>query len=481
MNEPKTLQATEVTTADVDTLMSKLGDTEVQSALKDFITTVGKKGAVYKVNPATVDQCISDIDAIISAQMDAILHDKDFKALEASWRGLQTLVQGATFERPVRFALLDISKEELSGDFEGAEEGIETSEFYKKIYQRYNLAGGHPYTAIISDYQFSNSAADIKLLTHMATMGELVQVPFIGNAQPEFFGHTNFNEVIDDRHLKERMKEDDEYILWNNFRDDDRSKYVGLAMPRFLGRLSYGQGNDETTKSFNYTEGAKKDSDYLWCNASFALAKNIIKSFEKWGWSTKVVGTDSGGRVENLPMPTYDDGGQKKAKIPIEVALGMDNEKILCELGFIPLVHWDRSNYAVFFELPSAQRPKVIKDNAEATRDYAVGARLQYVMLVTRIAHYLKYRQLKFVGKNAGAGEIKADLQKWLDTLVSDVPTADEETAARYPLRSCEVEVKESEDKPGFFHVSVTLRPHVSIVGMEVNLRLAAYQEKPKE
>lgn len=482
MNEPKVMPGTQVTTADVDTLMGKLQDMEVQNALKDFITKLGKESAVYKVNPAAVDQCISDIDTVISAQMDAILHHEDFQAVEASWRGLQTLVQSATFERPVRFMLLDISKDELYADLEGAamDEGLETSEFYKKIYKPYNTAGGHPFTAIVSDYQFSNSAGDVKMLNHMAAMGELVQIPFIGNAKAEFFGHKNFHDVMDDRHLKERMKDDDEYVAWRTFRDDDRSKYVGLAMPRFLGRLTYGPDN-ETTKSFNYTEGTRQDGDYLWCNASFAVAKNIVKSFEKWGWSTKVVGADTGGQVENLPVPTYDDGGQKKTKVPVEVTLGMDNEKVLCELGFIPLVYWDRSNYAVFFEMPSTQRPPVIKDNAEATRDFAVGARLQYVMLVTRIAHYLKYRQLKFVGRNAGSGEIKADLKKWLDTLVADVPSPDDETAAKHPLRSYEIEVNESENKPGFFHVAVTLRPHVSIIGMEVNLRLAAYHEKPKE
>ena len=41
----------------------------------------------------------------------------------------------------------------------------------------------------------------------------------------------------------------------------------------------------------------------LWCNASIALASNMVKSFEKWGWSVKIVGVDSGGKVENLPIP----------------------------------------------------------------------------------------------------------------------------------------------------------------------------------
>ena len=47
----------------------------------------------------------------------------------------------------------------------------------------------------------------------------------------------------------------------------------------------------------------------------FALASNMVKSFEKWGWSVKIVGVDSGGKVENLTgTPTYEEHGQKKLK-----------------------------------------------------------------------------------------------------------------------------------------------------------------------
>jgi len=143
-------------------------------------------------------------------------------------------------------------------------------------------------------------------------------------------------------------------------------------------------------------------------------------------------------------------------------------------MGFIPLAHWDRTDYACFFEVPSNNRPKVIKNDAEATANYSVGARLQYTMLVTRIAHYLKYRQLSFVGKNAGAGEIEKDLKTWLDTLVADYPNAPENVIAERPLRSYGLNVEELKEKPGFFQISCEFRPHVAITGMDVKLRLVA-------
>jgi type VI secretion system protein ImpC len=280
---------------------------------------------------------------------------------------------------------------------------------------------------------------------------------------------------MNNRFLTEQLNDSAEYTAWRSFRDDDRSKYIGLALPRFLGRLPY-SAEAEPTKNFNYTENVYREGkDHsLWSPASYALASNMIKSFEKWGWSVKIVGVDSGGRVESLPTPTYEEHGQKKLKVPVEASVGQAKDQELCDLGFIPLAHWDRTDYACFFEVPSTNRPKEIKNDPEASANYQVGARLQYTMLVTRIAHYLKYRQLSFVGKNAGAGEIEKDLKTWLDTLVADYPNAPENVIAERPLRSYNLHVEELKEKPGFFQISCEFRPHVAITGMDVKLRLVA-------
>lgn len=467
------------TKTSVDTLLNLL-DTEQRSAVQEFIGRIGKEHEVQRINAALLDAYIADIDKVISAQMDEILHNKDFQELESTWRGLHFIVQQAEFSKPVKFELLDCPKAELFDDLENAAmgEGYEKeSALYHHIYwNAYDKVGGHPYTAILADYQFDKGAQDVKFLQHLSILGETAQLPFISNASSNFFGHEDMGKVMNDRFLVERIKEAPEYTAWRAFRDDDRSKYVGLCLPRFLGRLPYGPESDPT-KNFNYTEGVYREGkdNSLWCNASYALASNMVRSFEQWGWSVKIVGVDSGGRVENLPTPTYEEGGQKKVKVPVEASVGQAKDSELCQLGFIPLAHWDRTDYACFFEVPSTQRAKEIKNDAEATANYSVGARLQYTMLVTRIAHYLKYRQLRFVGKNAGAGEIEADLKKWLDMLVADFPNPQEKVIAERPLRSYQLQVQELPEKPGFFQITAEFRPHVAIIGMDINLRLVAF------
>jgi type VI secretion system protein ImpC len=478
--EKKTEQETQVEETSVEKLVDMLDTEEKKGAVAELIGRIGKEAEVFRVGGALIDSYIAEIDKALSTQMDEILHHDDFQALESTWRGLHFLVQNTEFSKTVKYELLDVTKDELYEDLNEAAlgEGYEKdSGLWHHIYWgAYDKVGGHSYTAIISDFEILNNPQDIKLLQHLSAMGEAAQIPFIANASSKFFGEENMGDVMNNRFLKEQINDGAEYTAWRAFRDDDRSKYIGLALPRFLGRLPYNPKEDPT-KNFNYTEGIYREGkdNSLWCKSSFAMASNMIRSFENWGWSVKLVGVDSGGIVENLPTPTYEEHGQTKLKVPVEASVGQAKDFELSEMGFIPLAHWDRTDYACFFEVPSVQRPKVIKNDPEATANYSVGARLQYTFLVTRIAHYLKYRQLRFVGANKGAAEIQEDLTNWLNTITSDQPSAPEEVIAERPLRSFQLDVKELEEKPGFFQITAEFRPHIAITGMDIALRLVAY------
>lgn len=476
--QKKTDQEVEVSV--VESLVTMLDTDEKKGAVAELIHQVGKEAEVHRVSGALIDSYIAEIDKVLSAQMDEILHHDEFQDLESTWRGLHFLVQNTEFSKSVKYELLDVTKEELFEDLNEAAmgEGYEKdSGLWHHIYWgAYDKVGGHSYTAMLGDYQFNNTAQDIKLMQHLSVLGESAQLPFIANAGSEFFGEKDFTEVMNNRFLKEQINDGAEYTAWRAFRDDERSKYVSLTLPRFLGRLPYNPKEDPT-KNFNYDEGIYKGGkdNSLWCNASFALASNMVKSFEKWGWSVKLVGVDSGGIVENLPTPTYEEHGQTKLKVPMEASVGQAKDYELAELGFISLAHWDRTDYACFFEVPSVQRAKVIKNDPEATANYSVGARMQYTLLVTRIAHYLKYRQLRFVGSNKNASEIKEDLSNWLKSITSDQPSAPESLIAERPLRSFDLQVHELPEKPGFFQIEAEFRPHVAITGMDISLRLVAY------
>lgn len=460
----------------IDQIIAVL-ETDVQRlAIQEFIDLIPKESEIPPINKDFFDSFISQIDKVLSAQMDEIIHHDSFRALEATWRGLKFLFSHIDFRTyPIKISILDATKQEIFNDFEQAANGDgyakESVLFHHIYWNAYDRIGTHPYTAMILDYSFDNTANNIKLLKYLSVLGETAQLPVVGNVDVSFFGRAKWGEVMRDRGLANTLKDNPEYFAWWAFRDDERAKYIGLALPRFLGRLSYGPETDPT-KQFNYIEKIYADnSDYsLWINSSFALAVNFVRCFAEWGWSVKMVGRDSGGKVENLPTSTIEgNNGQQVRKAPIEIVLATNQEMELSSLGFIPFVYWKDTDYGCFFELPSVQKPAIIKADQETTAINAVASRLQFTLFTTRLVHYLNYWLLSSVGRNVGAGEIRHELSSWLNNLVADFPNPDEKIIARHPLRSYAIGVTEID--LGFFEITLEFRPHIAIPGMDLNLR----------
>src|ERR1700759_3183363 len=66
---------------------------EVASAVQTLVTQALQDSSLVKDDViGTVEEMIARIDEKLSAQMNAILHAKEFQQLESSWRGLHYLV-----------------------------------------------------------------------------------------------------------------------------------------------------------------------------------------------------------------------------------------------------------------------------------------------------------------------------------------------------------------------------------------------------
>ena len=112
------------------------------------------------VKKRLVDRMIAEIDMKLSEQMDEILHHPDFQALEASWRGLQLLVDRTNFRENIKIELLNVSRQDLLDDFEDSPETTQSG-LYKHIYSaEYGQFGGQPVGAIICLLYTSPSPRD---------------------------------------------------------------------------------------------------------------------------------------------------------------------------------------------------------------------------------------------------------------------------------------------------------------------------------
>lgn len=431
-------------------------------------------GDAYK----SIAAIISEIDRKLSEQINLILHHNEFQSLEGAWRGLNYLVTNTETDEKLKLRFMDISKNELRRNMKRYK-GVawDQSPLFKKVYEEeYGQLGGEPYGCLVADYYFDHTAPDVDLLSSIAKVAASAHVPFITGAAPSVLQMESWQELSNPRDLTKIFTQNLEYAAWNSLRQSEDSRYIGLAMPRFLSRLPYGvRTNPVDHFDFEETTDGADHSKYVWSNAAYAMAANINRSFKEYGWCTLIRGVESGGVVEGLPSHTFptDDGGVDM-KCPTEIAISDRREAELAKNGFIPLVHRKNTDYAAFIGAQSLQKPAEYYD-PDATANANLSARLPYMFACSRFAHYLKC----IVRDKIGSFKERDDMQRWLNDWVMNYVDGDPanstlETKARRPLAAAEVVVEDVEGNPGYYQAKFFLRPHFQLEGLTVSLRMVA-------
>ena len=426
------------------------------------------------INKRLVDQMIAEIDKKLSKQVDAILHHPEVQNLESSWRGLKLLIDRTDFRENIKIEILHITKNELSDDFEFAPEIVQSG-LYKQVYSSgYGQFGGEPVGAIIGNYTFGPSSPDIKLLSNVAAVSAMAHAPFISAAGHEFFSVESYLDLPNLNDVKD-IFESPRYTKWRSLRESEDARYLGLTMPRFLLRSPY-DPVENPARNFEYIENVSDSHEnYLWGNTAFALASRITDSFAKFRWCPNIIGPQSGGAVEDLPVHLFESMGELQAKIPTEILITDRKEYELAEEGFIALTMRKDSDNAAFFSANSVQMPKVFpktKEGMEAQTNYKLGTQLPYMFIINRLAHYIKVLQREQIGSWKERQDLERELNTWLKQYIADQENPPSEVRSRRPLRAAKIEVTDVEGDPGWYQVTLAVRPHFKYMGANFELSL---------
>ena len=412
--------------------------------------------------------------------MDEILHHGDFKKLESAWRSLNFLVERTDFRENIKIEILHVTKDELLEDFEDAPDVVKSG-LYKTVYtEEYGQFGGKPYGVLIGNYEFDADLQDVRLLQHIAAVAAMSHTPFIAATSANFFGIDDYNTLPNLKDIKLIM-EGPRYTKWQSFRETEDARYVGLTLPRFLLRLPYRQ-DTKPVKSFNYQESVSASHEnYSWGNSAFAFASRVGDSFAKYRWCANIVGPQGGGAVEYLPLHQYEAMGAIQTKIPTEVLVSERREFELAEEGFIALTMRKGSDNAAFFSANSVQKPKYFgggKEDKEAELNYKLGLQLPYIFVISRLAHYLKVIQRENIGTGKERGDLELELNNWIRQYVSDMDNPMPGVRSRRPLRQALIVVEEVSGEPGWYRVSLKIRPHFKYMGAYFTLSLVGKLDK---
>ncbi|MDQ3744788.1 MAG: type VI secretion system contractile sheath large subunit [Acidobacteriota bacterium] len=435
--------------------------------------------AVGEDTVASINQRIAQIDKLLTDQLNEILHDPEFQRLEASWRGLHYLVSNTETSTTLKLRLLNATKGEVLTDLERAVEFDQSVQFKQLYEEEYGTFGGHPYSVLIGDYEFSRHPQDIAWLEKISSVAAAAHAPFVAAASPKLFDMDSFTELGNPRDLA-KIFESTELVKWRSFRESEDSRYVALTLPHILLRLPYGP-DTKPVEEFDFREDVdgRDHSKYLWGNAAYAMGVRITNAFAQYKWTAAIRGVEGGGIVEGLPTHTFrTDEGDVALKCPTEIAITDRREKELNDLGFISLVHCKNTDYAAFFAGQTAQKPKVY-NTPQATANARVSSQLPYILAASRFAHYIKAIMRDKIGSFMTRENVEKYLNTWIANYVLLNDNASQASKASYPLREARVDVYDIPGKPGCYRATVFLRPHFQLEELTASIRLVAELPPP--
>jgi type VI secretion system protein ImpC len=447
----------------------------MRGAFDEFLGQLVKPNQVLSRDvESTIKYWIGEIDKKLSDQLNDVMHHPDFQRLEGSWRGLHYLVHESETSEFLKIRVLNVTKRELFKDLERAVE-FDQSTLFKKVYEEeYNQLGGQPFGMLLGDYEFGRTPEDVSLMKMISGVAATAHAPFVAAASPKMFRLESYTDLPTPRDLAKIFSTVD-YAAWNSFRETEDSRYVALTLPRVLSRLPYGR-DFKTVDEFNFEESVdgQDHSKYLWMNAAWAYGARVTAAFAVDGWFGRTRGVEGGGKVEGLPVHTFatDEGGVAM-KCPTEVLISDSRELELSTLGFLPLLHCKNRDFAAFLGAQTCQKPKKFYQDA-ATANADLSTKLNFMLCVSRFAHYLKVMARDKIGSYMDVHNCQRWLNDWIANYVCDPTIAGEEMKAKRPLADARIDVEEVPGRPGWYQAVAYLRPHLQLEGINASMRLVA-------
>jgi type VI secretion system protein ImpD/type VI secretion system protein ImpC len=417
-----------------------------------------------------LDRDIAALDAMLSAQLDAVLHAARLRRLEGSWRGLAWLVDrlpGAGGR--VRLKLLSARWAELCRDLERAVE-FDQSQVFKAIYEReFGIAGGEPFGLIAADYEIRHFPAlghptdDVGALTAFAAIAAAAFAPIVFAASPALVGLDSFAEAAPAFDLTDALG-GPEHARWRNAAALEDMRFLCVALPRVLGRAPWPDDGSRVDR-FRYRGHAAGAEQRVWTTPVYGLAAAAVRAFDRYAWPGEVRGAEPqedaiGGVLDGLPYERFpSDPLGPPPRAPLDLALTDEQERQVSDGRLVPLSALEGLAEASFGALPALHRPPRM-NSAIAEANQRLSTQINTLLCVSRFAHCIKLMGRDMVGSSREAPEVEYELQRWLDRFVSGLGSGGAEVTAKYPLMDAKVEVREKRDKPGVYGCTVHLRPH---------------------
>jgi type VI secretion system ImpB/VipA family protein len=257
-----------------------------------------------------------------SALMNSVLHHPDFQALESAWTGLDWLLRRATKSSQVEVMVLDASLAEVAADLQASEDLAVSGLHQLLIDKAVRGPKGEPWAVLVGNYVFDLTGEHADLLGRLAKIVSQTNAPFVTTVNPKVLDKSFALGPYDAR-------------AWQALRQLPEATLLGLAVPRFLLRLPYGE-NTKSVDKFSYEEmpQAPERNNYLWGNPALGCAALLAQAFHKQGWAAKPGAVLD---LEDLPIHVFTVDGDEDVTLA-EAWLARPQTEQLVKLGIMPFL-----------------------------------------------------------------------------------------------------------------------------------------------
>jgi type VI secretion system protein ImpD len=442
-------------------------------------------------NPATradlvawIDRLITAIDAAVSVQVNGILHHPRLQALEARWRGLAYLLQVIQEVPGAKLKILPASWGELCRDLDRAVE-FDQSRLFRVVYSdEFDMPGGEPFGLMVGDYTVMHRPTvdcptdDVAALHAIAAIAAAAFCPFVMSCRPALLGLDHFEDLDLLPNLAPSHQGPD-FARWRGLRSLADARFLGVVLPRVLMRLPYRRHDRSRIDGFTFEEEITGSGhEFLWGNAAFALAGVVLRAYARSGWFADLRGApedaEGGGLVADLPTLSFStDRPGIAVQPPVDIRLTSAQERMISELGLIPIVPLPYTPYLVFNTNSSLHQPQAY-DRPSAMQNARLSAMLQYVLCASRLAHHMKGKMRDQIGRLVNADALEHLLSDWLSQYCLGNDDASADIKARFPLRAAQARVFEVAGRPGVLKCVLHLQPHFQLDDVAATFHLVA-------
>jgi type VI secretion system ImpC/EvpB family protein len=435
-----------------------------------------------------VDRDVAAIDALISAQLDAILHHPRLQRLEGSWRGLAWMVAGFDPAARLKTRLLSATWEELDRDASRSSQ-FDQSALFRLVYENeFGSAGGEPFGLLVIDHELRHKPKprglsayapvdDVSVLTALASIATAAFVPMVLGASPALLGVDEFADLALSNDISAAFR-DDEHARWRKLTTRDETRFLCVTMPRVLARPRWRAGSQELA-GLRYEEQAPKSQHRIWSVACYAFAASVGRAQAAFNWPADVRGVSTdrvgGGLVTDLTAEPFVLGAETIWNRPsLDLALTDRQEQELVFAGLMPLntLPFGDAAFASVHSLQARHVDPVGREPTAASANMRLSAQISAMLCVSRFAHYVKIIGRELTGSTMTAGEIERRLKHWLDNYTNSSQSPDPDARARYPLVASQVAVHELPDQPGSFGCVIHLQPYYQLDDVSATFRL---------